>query len=34
LTEQCDIAPVKEVKPDDLQKYDLIGLGSPVWCCV
>jgi flavodoxin/ferredoxin len=32
LTEQCDIVPVKEIKPDDLQKYDLIGLGSPVWC--
>src|SRR3989304_5403172 len=31
LLEQCDIAPVKEVKPQDLNKYDLIGLGSPVW---
>jgi len=31
LVEQCDIAPVKEVKPQDLDKYDLVGLGSPVW---
>ena len=32
LLKQCDIAPVKAVKPQDLNKYDLIGLGSPVWC--
>ncbi len=32
LNEQCDIIPVKEVKPQDLNNYDLIGLGSPVWC--
>ena len=31
LVEQCDIAPVKEVDPKDLDKYDLVGLGSPVW---
>jgi len=31
LLEQCDIASVKEVKPQDVDKYDLIGLGSPVW---
>jgi NAD-dependent dihydropyrimidine dehydrogenase PreA subunit len=27
----CDIARVKEVDPDDLGRYDLIGLGTPVW---
>jgi len=32
LLEQCDIVPVKKVKPQDLNEYDLIGLGSPVWC--
>ncbi len=32
LLKQCDITPVKEVKPQDLNNYDLIGLGSPVWC--
>ncbi len=32
LVEQCDIAPVKKVKPRDLNKYDVVGLGSPVWC--
>jgi flavodoxin/Fe-S-cluster-containing hydrogenase component 2 len=31
LVEQCDIASVKEVKTQDLNNYDLIGLGSPVW---
>jgi len=31
VVEQCDIAPVKQVKPEDVNKYDLIGLGSPVW---
>jgi flavodoxin len=31
LVEQCNIAPVKEVDPKDLDKYDLVGLGSPVW---
>lgn len=29
LVEQCDIAPIKEVDPRDLSRYDLIGLGSP-----
>ena len=28
---QCDIAQVKAVEPADLNNYDLIGLGSPVW---
>ena len=32
LVEQCDITKVKEVKPEDVNKYDLIGLGSPVCC--
>jgi flavodoxin/Fe-S-cluster-containing hydrogenase component 2 len=31
VVEQCDLASVKEVKPQDLNNYDLIGLGSPVW---
>ena len=31
LVEQCDLKPVKEVKPKNLDKYDLIGLGTPVW---
>ncbi|OGP55627.1 MAG: hypothetical protein A2Y65_00475 [Deltaproteobacteria bacterium RBG_13_52_11] len=31
VAEQCDIATVKEVNPKDLDKYDLIGLGSPIW---
>ena len=30
--EQCDIARLKEIQPKDLKNYDLIGLGSPVWC--
>ena len=28
---QCDIAQIKAVEPADLNSYDLIGLGSPVW---
>jgi len=28
--EPCDIAKIKNVKPEDLKEYDLIGLGSPV----
>jgi len=28
---QCDIEQVKDVKPSDINNYDLIGLGSPVW---
>ena len=30
-TGQCDIARVKEIKPEELVKYDLIGIGSPTW---
>jgi ferredoxin len=30
-TGQCDIARVKEIKPEDLAKYDLIGIGAPTW---
>jgi flavodoxin/ferredoxin len=30
-TGQCDIARVKEIKPEELAKYDLIGIGSPTW---
>ena len=29
--EQCDIAAVKEISTRDLDSYDLIGVGSPVW---
>lgn len=28
---QCQIVSVKEADPKDLSRYDLIGLGSPVW---
>jgi len=31
LVEQCDIARIQDVKREDLTRYDLIGLGSPVW---
>jgi ferredoxin/flavodoxin len=27
----CDVATVKQVKPADMAKYDLIALGSPNW---
>ncbi len=30
-TADCEISPVKEVTPRDLERYDLIGLGTPVW---
>ncbi len=29
--DQCDVVRLKDVCPDDLNQYDLIGLGSPVW---
>lgn len=29
--DQCDLAHVKTVKSEDLNGYDLIGLGTPVW---
>jgi ferredoxin len=28
---QCDIARLREIKPEDWVNYDLIGIGSPVW---
>jgi flavodoxin/ferredoxin len=28
---QCDIAQIKDMEPTDINQYDLIGLGSPVW---
>ncbi len=31
LSEQCDIAQLQDVDTEDLIKYDLIGLGTPVW---
>jgi ferredoxin len=27
----CDIAPIKKVKPQDMAKYDLMALGAPIW---
>jgi NAD-dependent dihydropyrimidine dehydrogenase PreA subunit len=30
-TGQCDIARVKEIKAEELAKYDLIGIGAPTW---
>ena len=30
-TGQCDIVRVKEIKPEELEKYDLIGIGAPTW---
>lgn len=30
-TGQCDIARVKEITPEELEKYDLIGVGAPTW---
>jgi flavodoxin/ferredoxin len=27
----CDVAPVKEVKPADMAKYDVIAIGAPIW---
>jgi flavodoxin/NAD-dependent dihydropyrimidine dehydrogenase PreA subunit len=31
VMEQCDIVPLKKAKYEDLDSYDLIGIGSPVW---
>ena len=31
VAEQCDIAQLKDSRPQDVDRYDLIGLGSPVW---
>ena len=28
---ECNIARIQDVGNEDLLKYDLIGLGSPVW---
>jgi ferredoxin/flavodoxin len=28
---QCSIAALKDIKPEDVAEYELIGLGSPVW---
>jgi ferredoxin/flavodoxin len=27
----CDVAPIKNVKPEDMSKYDVMALGSPNW---
>jgi flavodoxin/ferredoxin len=29
--EHCDLVKLKEIHPEELESYDLIGLGSPVW---
>jgi flavodoxin/ferredoxin len=29
--EKVDIADVKDVDPKDMKKYDVIGIGSPIW---
>ena len=31
LSEKCDISRLQDVSTVDLQHYDLIGLGAPVW---
>jgi Fe-S-cluster-containing hydrogenase component 2/flavodoxin len=31
LMEECDIAPINQVDPQDMAKYDLIGIGGPIW---
>ena len=31
ITDPCDIMTIREADHLDLKKYDLIGLGSPVW---
>ena len=31
LVEECDLLAVTKVAPVDLEAYDLIGLGTPVW---
>jgi len=28
----CDLVTIKQIKPEDLENYDLVGIGSPVWC--
>lgn len=28
----CDLVNIKDIKPFEIENYDLIGLGSPVWC--
>jgi len=30
-TGQCDLARLKDIKPEEWVNYDLIGIGSPVW---
>jgi flavodoxin/Fe-S-cluster-containing hydrogenase component 2 len=31
VAEHCDIIPLKKATYEDLQNYDLIGMGSPIW---
>ena len=28
---ECDIAPVKEIAPKGMDKYDIIAIGGPIW---
>ena len=30
--ERCDLKTVAEADPEQVEAYDLIGIGSPVWC--
>lgn len=32
LVERCDLKTVAEADPEQVHNYDLIGIGSPVWC--
>jgi flavodoxin/ferredoxin len=31
LVDQCNLVPLKQIADVDLSRYDLIGLGTPVW---
>ncbi len=31
VMEKADIASISEINPGELKKYDLIGIGSPIW---
>jgi flavodoxin/ferredoxin len=31
VADQCDLVPFKQIESADLDRYDLIGLGTPVW---
>lgn len=31
LMEECDIVPLKKANPRDMTKYNVIGIGAPIW---